>query len=361
MPTPAGPVFYKPGAAGMEDSYRFLANVLTGSPDRALDLSAGVGLVSLRLKKLGAEVLAIEDKKSSCRALQKTAESAGIKAACSLPWEIDAGQFDLATIRLEAERGNEWVHQQLLAAAKSLKPDGNLWISGSKKAGFTRYLQWSEELLGSKAKIFKQGDLRAATLTKKSTTGDAAAEPEFTIIRDNLRGHELSFYTLPGVFSATEIDPASKLLLKYLPRSLQGSRILDIGAGYGAISLPLAVEGASVTLLEQSLAAVKSAKASFASAGLEASIHHSDVDESLRANDYFDIVVTNPPFHVGGGIVLEVAEAFVAAAFNHLRPGGQFYLVANPFLKYERWMSDLFGNVQILHSGRYKVLQSSKP
>ncbi|WP_287417270.1 methyltransferase, partial [Oceanithermus sp.] len=71
-------------------------------------------------------------------------------------------------------------------------------------------------------------------------------------------------------------------------------------------------------------------------------------------------VVSNPPFHVGGRVVLDVAEAFVAAAHRRTRPGGRFYLVANPFLKYEVWMHDRFGNVRTLHAGRYKVLLAVK-
>ncbi len=359
LPAPRGALYGKPGAAGLEEAYRLLADIAEGDGP-ALDLSAGVGLVSLALASRGAEVLALEERRASCRALASTAAAcAKMRARCLLPWELEERGFATAALVPGAERGNLWVRQQLQAAAHALEEGGVLWLAGSRKAGFDRYLGWARELLGEGGVVARRREFRVAALTKLRP----AARPEagFATIEARLRGRRLRFFVLPGVFSADGVDPASRLLLERLPEEVAGLEVLDLGAGYGALSLPLALEGARVTLLEQSLAAVASARESFARAGVAAGIHHSDVDEALPEGSFFDIVVSNPPFHVGGRVVLHVTEAFVAAAHAHLRPGGRFYLVANPFLKYERWMQDRFGNVRELHSGRYKVLMSTKP
>ena len=359
LPSPRGALYRKPGAAGLEPPYQALAMALNGSALRALDLNAGVGLTSLALKGLGAEVLAIEERRASCRALLATArEHDALQADCTLPWQINQADFDVVALTISAEKGNDWVRQQLNAAAHVLKEGGSLWIAGSRKAGFARYLDWAEEMLGDGQVVARSNDVRVAKLLKTKAASKRA--PAANVIEDVLRGRKLRFYALPGVFSADGIDPASKLLLQHLPQGLAGLDVLDLGAGYGALSLPLALEGANVTLLEQSLAAVESARLSFSRAGASAEILHSDVDEALQEDKLFDIVVSNPPFHVGGHVVLDVAEAFVAAAHLRLRPGGRFYLVANPFLKYERWMQNRFGNVLELYSGRYKVLLSTK-
>ncbi len=359
LPSPRGTVYHKPGAAGLEEPYRLLADTVSGNFSRALELSAGVGLVSLALANLGAEVRAVEERRASCRALQATAaEHASVEAVCALPWEIEQTGFDTVALVLGAERGNDWVRAQLAAAAYALEGGGTLWLAGSRKAGFERYLDWARELVGPGNVVARSKDVRVATLQK--TKAAIKPTPPTKTVEAELRGKSLRFYTLPGVFSAGEVDPASRLLLEHLPKEVADHEVLDLGAGYGALSLPLALEGAGVTLLEQSLAAIESARLSFSAAEAKAEIHHSDVDETLREGRLFDIVVSNPPFHVGGHVVLDVAKAFVAAAHLRLRPGGRFYLVANPFLKYERWMQDRFGNVRELYAGRYRVLLSVK-
>ena len=361
LPSPRGTLYRKPGAAGLEEPYRLLADAVGGGASRALDLSAGVGLVSLALENLGAQVLAVEERRASCRALQATAsERNSIEVSCILPWELKQTGFDMAALVLGAERGNDWVHQQLAAVAYALADGGALWLAGSRKAGFERYLGWARELVGPGDVVARSKDTQVAVLQK--TKEAIKPTPKTKTIAVELRGKSMHFYALPGVFSADELDPASRLLLEHLPTAeeIAGREVLDLGAGYGALSLPLALEGARVTLLEQSLAAVKSAQLSFSHANATTEILHSDVDEALQADRLFDIVVSNPPFHVGGHVVLDVAEAFVAAAHSRLRPGGRFYLVANPFLKYERWMLDRFSNVRELYAGRYKVLSATR-
>ena len=359
LPSPWGTVYRKPGAAGLEEPYRLLANAVSGNVARALDLNAGVGLISLALKNLGADVLAVEERRASCRALQATAAGQGsIDVDCTLPWELSQTDFDIVALVLGAERGNDWVREQLAAAAYTLADGGTLWLAGSRKAGFERYLGWAREMLGSGEVVARNKDMRVAALQKRKVATKPA--PLVNTIEAELRGKLLRFYTFPGVFSANEIDPASELLLEHLPKEVAGKEILDLGAGYGALSLPLALEGANTTLLEQSLTAVESARISFSRANATAEILYSDVDESLQEDKLFDIVISNPPFHVGGHVVLDVAEAFVAAAHSRLRPGGRFYLVANPFLKYDRWLQQRFGNVRELYSGRYRVLLSVK-
>ena len=303
--------------------------------------------------------MAVEERRASCRALQATAKDhAAIKTSCAPPWQLNQTGFETAALVLGAERGNDWVNMQLNAAAYALDMGGALWLAGNRKAGFERYFKWARKLLGRGQIVSRNKDTRIAVLQKTQTVPKPS--PQEFLINTKLRGHELRFYTLPGVFSANEIDPASRLLLDFLPKKVAGEEILDLGAGYGALSLPLALDGAKVTLVEQSLVAVISSRNNFANANATARILHSDVDEALQKEDLFDIVVSNPPFHIGGHVVLDVAKAFVAAAHSRLRPGGRFYLVANPFLKYESWMQNLFGNVHEHITGRYKVLSAIK-
>lgn len=361
LPTPAGPLWVKRGAPGLEDpAYRLLADAVEPRGTRAIDLNPGVGIASLPLLAAGLEVEAWEDRRSALRALAASAAvHPGLRVRAALPWQVPKSAYGTALLVFGADRGNAWVRAQIRAAARALEPGGLLWVAGDKKLGFERYLDWTRDLVGGGEVVARAKGVRVAVL-ERSPGPPPQVPNEPKPLEAELRGRRLTFWLWPGVFSADAVDPATRLLLEHLPADVEGARVLDLGAGYGALSLPLACEGAQVTLLEHQLASVESAKHSFRAAGRPAAVHHSDVDEALQENEVYDIVVSNPPFHVGGRVVLDVAEAFVAAAHRRTRPGGRFYLVANPFLKYEVWMHDRFGNVRTLHSGRYKVLLAVK-
>ena len=69
-------------------------------------------------------------------------------------------------------------------------------------------------------------------------------------------------------------------------------------------------------------------------------------------------MLTNPPFHVGKGVRLELPHAFIAAAYKHLRPGGEMVLVANRALAYESLLAR-FAYWETLHTaGGFKVLRA---
>jgi 16S RNA G1207 methylase RsmC len=86
----------------------------------------------------------------------------------------------------------------------------------------------------------------------------------------------------------------------------------------------------------------------------------SDVAEAV-IDERFDLVVTNPPFHVGKQTELSVPMQFIEDSWEVLAPGGQLFLVANRTLPYETPIKRRFGNVLMVHDGRrFKVLTATK-
>ncbi len=137
--------------------------------------------------------------------------------------------------------------------------------------------------------------------------------------------------------------------------------MLDIGCGAGALGTlaGLMSHDARVLMLDADVEAVRSAQRTAAAAGLtHAEIRTSDVGAAV-AGERFDVVVTNPPFHVGKVTDLNVPMQFIHDAHAALRPGGRMYLVANRTLPYERVVEARFGNVEKVHDGvRFKVLKA---
>jgi 16S rRNA (guanine1207-N2)-methyltransferase len=133
--------------------------------------------------------------------------------------------------------------------------------------------------------------------------------------------------------------------------------VLDLGCGCGVIGLVAAREGADwVDMVDANLLAVACARENVARQGLtNTRTLAGDVVDAVRGERY-DVVVTNPPFHVGDAADVTVAHAFIEGAGAVLRPGGRFYLVANRPLLYEPILRARFAAVErIAASNRYAV------
>jgi len=143
-------------------------------------------------------------------------------------------------------------------------------------------------------------------------------------LKENLRGHELSFVTDAGVFSKGGIDYGSKALIRSMEIPAAG-RILDVGCGYGPIGLTAArlAPDSAVTLLDVNERAVELCRENARRNGIgNVEILVSDRLSAVRGR-LFDCVLTNPPIRAGKetvhGIFEEAAECLV--------PGGKLWVV----------------------------------
>jgi 16S rRNA (guanine1207-N2)-methyltransferase len=85
-------------------------------------------------------------------------------------------------------------------------------------------------------------------------------------------------------------------------------------------------------------------------------VRASDVTDAVT-DEAFDVVLSNPPFHLGKGTDLAIPRAFIEQAYARLLPGGRLYLVANRTLPYESLIDECFGEVRTAHDGRrFKVI-----
>lgn len=359
IPVLGGELFVKAGARGYPDPrYLWLARHIKARGAKALELNPGVGVVGLSLLQQGMQVDFLETSHAALRCLKASfGQNPRASLERGLPWETQAEQYDQVALVLPTHRGGRYVDLSLRGAANALKPGGTLWICADKHSGFDRYFKWARALMGRGEITERDGGLRLAVLTK--TQPSAEIPDAWTSFEIAARGHSLTCSALAGVFSAGELDPASQMLLEVLG-DVDQAAVLDLGAGYGAMGLMLAAEGATVTLCEDDWPSVLSSQATAKFAYLEAQTVHCDVDDMLEEGICYDIVVANPPFHVGGQVILEVARAFVRAARTRLKRGGRFVLVANSFLSYEPLLNECFGSYRYLGSQSqrsYKVLE----
>lgn len=168
------------------------------------------------------------------------------------------------------------------------------------------------------------------------------------------------FVTLPGVFSADGIDPASRLLADSLPKTI-GKRVADLGAGWGYLSARV-LERADITalhLVEDDHSALACARINVTDPRTQ--FHWADATQ-WRPDAALDGVVMNPPFHSGRAADPGLGQAFITSAAACLAPHGRLWLVANRHLPYETVLGQQFREVQeIAGDSRFKVLSAHRP
>ncbi len=171
---------------------------------------------------------------------------------------------------------------------------------------------------------------------------------------------DLTLEADPGVFAAGKLDPGTARLLEVVQfRAFAGKRLLDMGCGYGLIALKASLAGAAVTAIDDDLLAVRSTHRNAERYGADVRALHSDVDSEIQG-ETFDVVLMNPPFHVGKQVVMDVPQAFLAAAYERLVPGGTLLLVANRALPYERELAGFASWETLRSDAQFKVLRATR-
>ncbi|MGR6982192.1 16S rRNA (guanine(1207)-N(2))-methyltransferase RsmC [Testudinibacter sp. P27/CKL/0425] len=166
---------------------------------------------------------------------------------------------------------------------------------------------------------------------------------------------ELIVYSLPGVFSANELDQGTALLLSSLTPKVQG-RVLDLGCGAGVIGSYLKRQNPSIELVMSDIhsMALASANRTLQQNQLSAEVVASDVFSDL--NGKFDLIISNPPFHDGIDTAYRAVQELISQAKWFLRQGGELRIVANAFLPYPELLDRAFGEHRLLaKTNKFKV------
>jgi 16S rRNA (guanine1207-N2)-methyltransferase len=273
-----------------------------------------------------------------------------------------AGAFDIATIVVPNDR--KLTRRWLVEAYAVLKQGGELYIAGANDHGIRSAIGDAEALFGNANVLgYKHGN-RVAQARKTASVkhspawaGEAGIAPgTWYEFEAQMHGHTFQLRSLPGVFAYDRVDAGTALLLDVLAIPA-GAHVLDVGCGYGIIGLAAARLGAAqVELVDVNLLAVAAAS--------ENIIHNRIAQARAFASDgvpadaarRYDLVVSNPPFHVGKSVDGDIARAFIERAQHALEPHGQLILVANQFLRYDQVLRAAFEQVACLASNRgYRV------
>ncbi len=140
-----------------------------------------------------------------------------------------------------------------------------------------------------------------------------------------------------AVFAGPKLDIGTRFLLTFLPAMKPARHAVDLGCGTGILAAMYARKfpEAQVTATDQSAAAVASALGTARANGLDGRISTLQDDAlSTMPDASADLVLLNPPFHVGAGVHAGAGLKLIEAAGRVLAPGGELWTVYNRHLPY---------------------------
>ncbi len=170
------------------------------------------------------------------------------------------------------------------------------------------------------------------------------------------------FVSRPGLFAWDHLDAGSRFLVDTLPPAMAG-KVADLGAGFGYLGDEVLTRYPQVTRLdavEGESRAVDLARQNLARFGERAQCLWLDATGPLPGP--YDVIVSNPPFHIDRADRHDLGKAFILSAAKALAPSGTLWMVANRHLPYEETLKGAFKSVTTAaENPNFKVFRAVGP
>ena len=172
------------------------------------------------------------------------------------------------------------------------------------------------------------------------------------IINYEIKNEKFEFLTDNGVFSKTKVDFGTDVMLRTFfneNKKLENIRILDIGCGYGVVSVVVKrfFEKAKILSTDVNERALELTKKNIQKNNRtdDFEVRKSFVFDNISEN--FDVILSNPPIRAGKQVIFEIYEK----SFFHLNKNGEFYCVIQTkhgAKSTKKKLEELFGNCTTL-------------
>lgn len=212
----------------------------------------------------------------------------------------------------------------------------------------------------------------AASLARQKARVLTAAQPQPIAGADDRwprRSHDdelgITVCAHGAAFAGTSVDIGTRFLLSVIDAAAPDARTaIDLGCGTGVLATTLALRrpGLHVIATDQSAAAVASATATAAANGV-ADLVTVVRDDGLagQPDASADLIVLNPPFHIGSAVHTGIAHRMFADAARVLVPGGELWTVWNSHLGYRAALERAVGPTrQVARNAKFTVTASRR-
>jgi 16S rRNA (guanine1207-N2)-methyltransferase len=168
-----------------------------------------------------------------------------------------------------------------------------------------------------------------------------------------------------AAFAGTTIDIGTRYLLDFLDRMKpDAATAIDLGCGTGVLAAALAARRPDLKVLatDQSAAAVASAAATMRANGAGDRVRVLRDDAlSAQPDASAELILLNPPFHIGASVHAGIALKLFEDAARVLRPGGELWTVWNTHLGYRAPLTRIVGPThQVGRNTKFTVTVSTR-
>ncbi len=175
-------------------------------------------------------------------------------------------------------------------------------------------------------------------------------------IHKQLEELDLEVVAHGAAFSGPRLDLGTRFLIEHLRRMKPDAhQAIDLGCGTGILAVSLAKARPHLTVVgtDQSAAAVASARATAAANGVgdRVTVVRDDAMSALGDNSA-DLVLCNPPFHIGAAVHTGSAIKMFTETGRVLRPGGELWTVYNSHLNYRGVVERVVGKTDVVGRNR---------
>lgn len=313
------------------------------------------------LAALGVEHIRVtQDLYVSRLALQRNADASGLSGRFE-QFELGAGLLDGAElVIMQLPKALAELEEIADAVARFAAPGAVVLAGGRVKhmsVGMNAVLE------GSFESVQPQLAQRKSRVLLASGPKRPAAPAPFPVSEQNT---ELGITVCAhgAAFSGTKLDIGTRFLLGFLDRIPDARHAVDLGCGTGILATMYARNrpNARVTATDQSAAAVASTRATAAANGLgDRVIVVQDDAMSAFEPGSADLILLNPPFHLGASVHAGAATKMFEAAARVLASGGELWTVYNSHLQYRPALERLIGpTTEIGRNPKFTVTRSIK-
>ena len=252
--------------------------------------------------------------------------------------------YDSGFMWLEASQQKNMHSLQTLC--QKVKKDCPIFIAGANEEGIK---SWQDKFKKWNLEVSVVANARGARVLQlnnpQNIDGDHSVKNSF--VSAQINSYTLDFLAPTGVFCEAQLDTGTRILLEHLP-SLENKKVWDFGCGTGSVSLFAQHQKASeIWATDSDYWAVLATISNCQKISPTVEAHWSFLNESIEL-PLFDIIITNPPFHVVKSLHLEIGDIWLKSCYKQLQTNGQIWLVCNQFLKYREFAQNNKLNAELI-------------
>src|SRR5262249_29933704 len=259
------------------------------------------------------------------------------------PWP-PAGPFEGVLLRLPKAKDEQEMAAH--ACLSVLVPGGRLLFYGGNAEGIRSAAHMLQGLCGSVETLAPRGHRPVLEARRPIPGAQLRSSLQAWRLTAPLEigGQRREWISYPGVFAAGRIDAGTALMLGSLPPLGAGASILDYGCGSGLIGAAAQAQASAIVLdaLDSDSVALEAVRQNLVSAQPRLGTTLGAVGPTRS-----DAILSNPPLHQGVAEDHTLLMELVAAAPEHLRPGGVLQIVVQRRVPLGRLLARHFATVVV--------------